>query len=464
MCNCKAVLRGYAMYRLAKYLIIGLKKDISHTLYSAWQSGVGKNAASLYLIQFANYILPLILVPYLVRVLRPEFFGLVSFGQGLIAYFNILVDYGFALSATRRISVERNDLVAVSKTASSIWAAKGLFCLLGLCILLLLTKTGPKFQKLDHLFLILYGTVVGGALFPIWLFQGMEKMFFISLINLSMRLIIVAFVFLLVRNPEHYLLYAALTSLGAIGAGLIGMIVAIFKFRIRLILPSFEDIKQVLKEGWFLFLSTASISLYTAGNAFILGLLTNPTVVGYYSAAEKIVKGVMNLLGPVREAAYPRFSKLALESKAKALYWVKRLMLVMSGLGLLLSLALFLGAPLIVNLLLGSEYRPSVGILRVLAGVPLLVAMSNVLGIQIMLPFGKDRAFMAILFGAGLTNIAFAMLLAPRLQAIGMATAVLLSETFVTTSMFIYLQQCGLNPLSRKFSQTQSLLGQEGNK
>jgi len=452
------------MLKLVKRSIISLKNELLLTFQAGWRSGVGKNAVSLYLIQFANYILPLVLVPYLVRVLGPEYFGLVSFAQGLIAYFNIFVDYGFTLSATRRISVERNNPVAVSKTASSVWVAKGLFCLLGLCILILLTKTIPKFQELGRLFLILYGTVVGSALFPIWLFQGMEKMFFISLINLSMRLIVITFIFLLVRKPEHYMLYASLTSLGAIGAGLVGMTVAIFKFRIRLILPSLEDIKQVLKEGWFLFLSTASISLYTAGNAFILGLLTNPTVVGYFSAAEKIVKGVMNLLGPIREAAYPRFSKLALESKAKALDWGKRMMLVMSSLGLLLSLTLLLGAPLIVKILLGSEYTPSIAVLRVLSGLPLLVAMSNVLGIQIMLPFGKDRAFMAILFGAGLTNIICATLLAPILEATGMAIAVMISETFVTTSMFIYLQQWGLNPLSRKFIQTHSLLGQGENK
>jgi len=452
------------MPKSTKRLLTHLKDELLFAFQAGWRSGVGKNAVSLYLIQFANYILPLILVPYLVRVLGPEYFGLVSFGQGLIAYFNILVDYGFALSATRRISVERGDLVAVSKTASSVWAAKGLFCLLGLCILLLLVQVVPKFHDLNRLFLILYGTVVGSALFPIWLFQGMEKMVFISLINLSMRLLVVVLVFPLVRNPEHYMLYAALTSLGAIGAGFVGMIVALFKFRLRLTLPSWRDMQTVLKEGWFLFLSTASVSLYTAGNSFILGLLTNSTVVGYYSAAEKLVKGVMNLLGPIREAAYPRFSKLALESKAKALYWVKRMMLLMSGLGLLLSITLVLGAPLIVKLLLGAEYGPSVGVLRILAGLPFLVAMSNVLGIQIMLPFGKDRAFMAILFGAGLTNIAFAVLLAPRLQAIGMATAVLISETFVTTSMFFHLQRCGLNPLSRKFIQTQSLLGQGGNK
>lgn len=426
-----------------------LKEDLFLILRAAWRSGVGKNVVSLYLIEFANYILPLVLVPYLVRILGPEYFGLVAFGQGLIAYFNIFVDYGFALSATRRISVERDDLSAVSKTASSVWAAKGLLCVLALVVLLLIIAAIPNLREMGTLFVILYGVVVGNALFPVWLFQGMEKMFFISAINLAMRLLVVVGVFTMVRQPEHYLLYAGLTSLGALCSGFAGVVVAFYRFKLRFFPPSRTDIWEALKEGWLIFLSTASTSLYTAGNAFILGLLTSPTVVGYYSAAEKIVKGVVNLLGPIRQAAYPRFSRLAFESRDKALYWGKRMMLVMSGLGGLLFITLFLGAPMIVRILLGPEYRPSVGVMRVLAGLPFLVGVSNVLGIQIMLPFGKDRAFMVILLSAGATNIGLAVLFAPHWQAIGMATAVLITEALVTTSMFIYLKLCGLNPLLR---------------
>jgi len=432
-----------------RHFLRTLKEELFLTLQAAWRSGVGKNAASLYLMQFANYILPLILVPYLVRVLGPEHFGLVAFGQGLIAYFNIFVDYGFSLSATRRISVEREDPAAISKTAFSVWATKSLLCIAAFVILLGLISVVPKLKEANLLLLILYGVVVGNALFPVWLFQGMEKMFFIAAINLAMRILVVAGVFALVRRPAHYLLYAGLTSMGSLGAGIVGVIVALYKFQLRSLLPSWGDIRQALREGWLLFLSTASVSLYTAGNAFILGLLTNPTAVGYYSAAEKIVKGVMNLLGPVRQATYPRFSKLALESRVRALYWAKRMMLVISGLGAGLSLVLLFGAPVIVKILLGPEYGPSVSVMRVLAGLPLLVGASNVLGIQIMLPFGKDRAFLTILLSAGLINIILAMLLAPYWQATGMATAVLITETFVTTSMLVYLHRCGLNPLKR---------------
>lgn len=430
-------------------LFRAVKEELLRTLQAGWRSGVGKNAASLYVIQFANYILPLILVPYLVRVLGPEHFGLVAFGQGLIAYFNIFVDYGFALSATRRISVER-DLSAISRTTASVWVAKGLLCVLAFIILSGLITVVPKLKELSILLLALYGVVIGNALFPIWLFQGLERMVFIAAINLAMRLLVVAGVFTLVRRPEHYLLYAGLTSLGSIGAGIAGMAIAFYKFKLRLLIPSWADIRQAFKEGWLLFLSTASVTLYTAGNAFILGLLTDPTVVGYYSAAEKIVKGVMNLLGPVRQAAYPRFSKLALESKDRAMYWGKRMMFVMGGLGSVLSLVLLFGAPLIVRVLLGPEYIPSIGVLRVLAMLPLLVGISNVLGIQVMLPFRKDRAFMMVLFSACVTNVVFAVLLAPYWHAVGMATAVLITETMVTLPMLFYLQHCGLNPLSWK--------------
>lgn len=411
------------------------------------RSSIAKNAASLYVIQFANYVLPLITVPYLVRVLGPTGFGVVSFGQSLIAYFALFVDYGFALSATRKISVERENSEAVSHTAFNVWAAKTLLCIAGAVVLLLLITMVPKLREVSLLLLILYGTVIGNVLFPVWLYQGMEKMVFISVINLVMRVLVVAGIFVLVRQPEDYLVYAGLMSLGSIGAGVAGAWAALSKFKLSFVMPSLQGIWEALKEGWMLFLSMASVSLYTVGNAFILGLLTNHTVVGYYSAAEKIVKAILGLLGPISQAAYPRFSKMAAESKALALQWGRRMLFLMGGFGFILSLAIFIEAPVIVKVVLGPDYEPSVTVMRILASLCFLIAISNVLGIQIMLPFGKDKVFTSILFSAGFINIAFAVLLAPLWQEFGMAVAVLLSETFVTGTMFIYLSLRQLNPL-----------------
>ncbi len=403
------------------------------------RSTVARNAASLYLIQFANYILPLIMIPYLVRVLGPAGYGAVAFGQGLINYLMLFVEYGFDWSATRKISVYRNDLQVVNSIALCVWAAKGLLALMGFGVLLALAGTVPRLSEEFLLLLILYGLVLGNVLFPTWLFQGMEHMVAISIINLGMKLGVLIGVFTLIRRPEHYLLYAGLLSFGAVLSGMTGMIVAFRMFRLRLNRVAWSGVWETLKEGWILFLSKASVSLYTAGNAFILGMLTNNMVVGYYSAAEKIVKSILGLLSPIAQAAYPRFSKLAAESIDRTLAWGRRMLAIMGGIGFLLMVGVLSGAPFISALLLGPRFAPSIAVMRVLAPIIFLIALSNVLGIQLMLPLGRDRAFTLILFGAGLINVVLAAILAPLWEALGMAVAVLISELFVTVTMFVYL-------------------------
>lgn len=423
--------------------------DTESTLRLGLKSTVAKNAASLYIIQFAQYILPLITVPYLVRVLEPSGYGLVAFGQSFIAYFTILTDYGFAFSATRKISLEREDILAVSRTASHVWAAKALMAAIGFIMLLMLTSLVPKLHESSALLLILYGSVIGSVLFPTWLFQGMERMVAISGIHLAMQLFILIGVFAFIHRPEDYLIYAKLMSTGSILSGLVGISIAIYMFRIRPVLPSGRGILDTLQEGWVLFLSMASVSLYTVGNAFILGLLASPAAVGYYSAAEKIVKAVLGLTGPITQAAYPRFSRLAFESRASALQWGRRMLFLVGGAGLVLSLMLFIAAPFVIGIILGPQYEPSIAVMRLLAALPFLVAISNVLGVQIAFSFGLERAILYFIFIAGIINIITALILVPNFGANGMAMSVLIAECFVTLSYYVYLVTKGLNPFRK---------------
>ena len=428
--------------------------SISHTIKIALRSSVAKNAASLYVIQFANYILPLITIPYLVRVLGPKGYGIVAFSQSLIESLMVIVNYGFLLSATRKISVERDDSISVNRTTFNVLGAKAFLCVIGFIILLLLIAFIPRIREVKILLLTLYGIVIGNVLLPVWLFQGMEKMVIISAINLVTRLLVLIGTFTMIHHPDDDLLYAGLLGIGSISAGIAGAAVAVYMFKLHPIIPSWRDMREYLVEGWTLFLSTASISLYTAGNALILGLLTNHTVVGYYSAAEKIVKGLSSFLGPISQAAYPKFSKMALESKTLALQWGRRMLLFVIGSGLIVSIVLFWGAPLLVRMALGSGYETSTMVMRILAALPLLISVSTVLATQIMLPFGKDKAFTSIVFGAGCINTVLAILLVPVWQGSGMAVAVLISELFVTIALLIYLTLHQINPLRQLDTKT----------
>jgi PST family polysaccharide transporter len=168
-------------------------------------------------------------------------------------------------------------------------------------------------------------------------------------------------------------------------------------------------------------------------------MLTNNTVVGYYSAAEKIVKSILGLLDPIAQAAYPRFSKMAAESRDLTLAWGRRMLAMMGGIGFLLMVGVLGKARFISDLLLGSEFAPSVAVMRGLAPIIFLIALSNVMGVQMLFPLHHDRFVLKVVLTAGLLNIAVALVLVPKWSANGMAVSVLLSELFVTMSYAVFL-------------------------
>jgi len=402
-------------------------------LRTGMRSMVARNAASLYLIQFANYIVPLIMVPYLVRVLGPAGYGAVAFAQGFINYLMLFVEYGFDWSATRKISVIREDRAAVNRIALHVWAAKGLLSLVGLVVLGALTVAVSKLREVAVLLFALYGLVVGNALFPTWLFQGMERMVAISLINLAMKLGILAGVFLLVKRPEDAVLYAGLLGGGSLLAGLAGALVAFRMFGLQLMGISARGIGEALREGWVLFLARSTLSISTVGNAFILGMVTSPTVVGYYSAAEKLVLAVYGMTGPIVRATYPKVCRLLVENK---LYQAKKYFRLVVLLGLVLTLTVFITAAEVVSILFGNQYIESILVLKVLSFCVLLYSISNALAFYYFFPSRNDSIYQKIIVISALINIVFAIPLSLKLQEVGMATAVVLSALFMTVALY----------------------------
>jgi PST family polysaccharide transporter len=160
------------------------------------------NFFSLSTIEAANYILPLITVPYLVRVLGPAKFGLVAFAQALIQYFITFTDYGFQLTATRAISVARDDAGKVSRIFSAVTLTKAVFMLASFAAVSAIVFSVPKFRQDALLYIFAFGMVIGDVLFPVWLFQGLERMKFIAALNLLSRALFVMAIFIFVRkNP-----------------------------------------------------------------------------------------------------------------------------------------------------------------------------------------------------------------------------------------------------------------------
>ncbi|MFA5275592.1 MAG: flippase [Candidatus Omnitrophota bacterium] len=410
------------------------------------------NFFSLSSVEAANYIFPLITLPYLVRILGPEKYGLIAFAQVFVQYFIMISDYGFNMSATRDISINRGDIEKVSLIFSSVMFIKLVLVAASFILMSLLIFTIDKFKPDWLLYYLTFGAAIGNMLFPIWLFQGMERMKFIASLNFLAKLIFVFTIFIFVKAQKDYLYVPLLTSLGFIVAGMLSLWIAFSYFKIKLKLPLLNEIRYELREGWHVFISSVSVSLYTTSNIFILGIITNNTIVGYYSAADKLIRSGIRLIYPVFQSIYPFISKLAVESREKALGIIKR-MSILIGVGfLLVSTAILLLSKPIIYLILGAQYKESVSVLRILAFIPAVVGVNTVFTNSFLLGFGYSREaskiFILSLFLSFLFSTIFIYLI--PLGSNGAAISWLLTECCVLVFSFFVYRECSRNFLVKK--------------
>lgn len=400
-----------------------------------------KNFTSLSVLQIANYIFPLITLPYLVRVLGPEKYGLVNFAAAFAAYFTIITDYGFNLSATQEISVSRNDKKRVAEIFSSVITLKMMFFILSSVIFFLAVLVIPQFQEYQLLFIVTFISVFGTALFPLWFYQGIERMNYILVITVSVRLIIIVLIFVIIKAENDFIKLAALNTIAQFVIGFAGLMIVLNKFHIKYIFPKISLLKLQIKNGWNLFLSTVWINLYTTSNVFILGLFAPANVVGYFAAADKIRMAFQGILSPMSQSVFPYVNNLLSESYERFISFNKKLFKIALLVGTVISIALFLFAEPLVNIVLGKDYESSILVLKIIAWLPLIIFLSNILGIQTMLPMNKHKSFAIILFFAAMINLILSFILVPTYFEIGTSISVLVTEIFVTMSFFVFIKK-----------------------
>jgi len=365
-----------------------------------------KNTAALFILQVGAYAAPLIVLPYLSRVLSTEHFGLIAFATAFNFYFITLVEYGFNLSATRRIAIYRNDPQKISRIVSSVYAAKALLTVLGFIIMVSVVLATPKLRPNFTLFCLGYMAVVGDLLFPLWLFQGLEKMENLVWRDLCSKFISLGLTFAFVHSDGDYLWAAAFQAGSPIISGIIGLCTVPFVISIRLVAPSWQETFMALKEGWPVFLSMAAFALSSATGTFLLGLRAGPIDVAIYTAAHRLVVAIRALVDPVKTAIYPHISHMASRSKQDAIKFLRKYGLLLASPFLLASLILLIFAPLIIRLLYGAKYASAVPVMRLLALSPFFLALQHNYSTFFMLAFGYEKQYSRIILFMTALNLA----------------------------------------------------------
>jgi polysaccharide transporter, PST family len=404
-----------------------------------------KNFTSLSVLQLSNYLFPLIILPYVVRVLGPDKYGLVQFAAAFNSYFLILCDYGFGLTGTRMISQNRNDPQNLSRIFSSIVIIRLLLFVLSFMLITVVVFSFERFILEWQVFLLSSGIVFGSTLFPLWFFQGLEQMKYITILQIAIRIVSIVFIFILIQSSADYII----NSSTQIVIGIAGVIIAVTKFKINIFFPGINQIVRILKEGWNIFLSSIWINLYTTSNTFILGLLTNDTIVGYYAAADKLRIAFQGVHSTLSLSVFPFVNQLVKESYENFINFNRRLLKLGGIGGFIVSLILFIFAYDITDLVLGQNFSHSGDLLRIISLLPLIISLSNVFGIQTMLPLGYDKSFNKIIVIAAVIHLPMLFILTTYFMATGVAYSVVLTETIVTIGMFAFLKTKKIDLLSR---------------
>ena len=292
----------------AKGLVYYMLENIKKIINSESKKRLISNYISLSILQVFTYILPLFTIPYLVRVLGVEKFGLVMFAQAFLIFFNILVDYGFNLSATREISIHRGNKEKITEIFSSVMLIKFILIIVSFIILNITIFSFDIFTKNILLYRLTFLCVIGQAMFPVWYFQGMEKMKYITLVNIISKLLFTLLIFVFIQKESDYIYVPLLNGFGFILGGILSLRIIYKTFHQYFELQNFRILKAYFSESSQFFLSRIASVGYSNINTFLAGVLLAPSFVTYYYLADKIISVAVTIFDPIVQTVYPYLS------------------------------------------------------------------------------------------------------------------------------------------------------------
>lgn len=407
------------------------------------------DTAWLIILQGMTYVLPLVVWPYLMKTLGAEGFGKISFANTLALVLCMIVDFGFNLTATKRIAQYRErdgEQEELNQIFSETLIAKlPLLALSGLCLFIVCTI--PQYAPYRWINLLFFAMVIGNLFSFSWLYQGMGKIRIVSLINALAKVLILPLSFLFVHAPEDIYIAAMIQTVVYLAAGLI-MIVDVYKRKwVRLQRVSLTAVHHALKDALPVFISNAMSTIYVMLFVLILGFYTAPEEVGCYAAAEKVMRvGCYLLLLPLLQSFYPRVSSLAITDRVRAFQLVDKLCIAMAiMMAVLWGVLYFCAEPLLFWL--GHDYEGIDSLLHIFSFVPLFVSLGGICGQLGLLALGGEdekKKYRNTYIAAAILAVVGILLLRNRLTAVYTSLLLLAIEIFVCLSMvwtFISMKQ-----------------------
>lgn len=400
-----------------KGLIDSLRSKDGKTLVS--------NFSYLFLLQIASYIFPLITLPYLARVTGAYGMGKVAFATAIMSWILTICDWGFSFTATRDVAKNRDNKEIVSGILSDVTWARFFLSFLSFLVLIVLIFIIPKFHEDMWVILFAFLTIPGHILYPNWFFQAIERMQFITILNLLVKTASLIGIFVFVKAPDDYVLQPLFTSAGYLISGAISIYFIIHKWGYRITKPNFHYIFQALNRSKDVFINNLMPNLYNSFSTMLLGFCGGDAATGKLSASSTFPGAGQQFMQVIFQTFFPFLSRRSDQHKRFA-----RLSLLIAG---FITIVLIIIAPFIMKFFFTDEFSDCAGIMRIMAVSVFFLSLNFIYGTNYLIINHHERVLRNITTISSLIGFGISYPLINNYGAIGAALTICISRGLIGT-------------------------------
>ena len=389
------------------------------------------------LLNISKVIFPLITAPYVSRVLEPDGVGLFNFANTYAGWFALFAALGIPYYGIREIAKIKNDIKVQTKFISEIISISIVATFISSFIMLLTLLFIPQLNE-NYVFFIVSGIILYMTPFKVdWFFQGKEEFGYITFRSLVIKTLSLIFLFLLVREKSDLLIYVALNA-AAVVLNEIWNFIKLYQSGIH---PYFTlSGGHHIKPLFLLFSSSIAISVYTILDTLMLGFMSDYNEVGYYNCATHLSKALVPIITSLAAVALPRVAKL---KENKNWSEINKLMnksfSIVSFLSFPITIGVMVVSPVFVPLFFGEQFLGAIVPLQIVVFVIVAIGFNNLTGIQILLGFGMDKAFLYSILSGTISNFSLNLLLIPYYGASGAAISSVFAEIMILCVMLVFV-------------------------
>ncbi len=395
-------------------------------------ASVKKNFAFNVLLVISNIVFPILVFPYIARILGPKGLGDAHFALQFSKWFVTVASLGIPIYGLREVAKVKNNKVKLGKLVSELLALNVITAGISSIVYIVALGFSTTLQQNMQLFAVAGLQVALGFLSIDWLFYGLEDFRTITYRALSVRIVTVFFLVWFITTPQDAFPYLVISIVSISVAHLWNLFYAFT--RVELSFKSLQITKH-LKPILLIFLMNVCITMYTVFDTVWVGFLSTSAAVGLYTSATKLSKVSIPLVSALGTVLMPRSARTFAANITNPQHLQTSFNFIVD-MAIPIAVGICLLTPELLLLFSGEAFLQATTAMRILSVLPLCIGLNNLFGMQILSASGNDKLLLWCVFLGMIVNIILNLLLVPNLAHTGAAIAITITEFTVTLATF----------------------------